>query len=133
MLAKQICALMKAEWLDSWNKAFAPKTRGTKKFLINPAIRGVILTLVLTAIFIKTFIDFFSNLIAFMGPGILPPAAFVAAFAFILMTNFMSVGAQLFEAGRYEQLKAMPIAQTAIRSEERRVGKECRSRWSPYH
>ena len=22
---------------------------------------------------------------------------------------------------------------TAIRSEERRVGKECRSRWSPYH
>lgn len=114
MLAKQICALMKAEWLDSWNKAFAPKTRGTKKPLINPAIRGVILTLVLTAIFIKTFIDFFSNLIAFMGPGILPSAAFVAAFAFILMTNFMSVGAQLFEAGRYEQLKAMPIAQTTI-------------------
>ena len=23
--------------------------------------------------------------------------------------------------------------QTALRSEERRVGKECRSRWSPYH
>src|SRR5258708_37106482 len=23
--------------------------------------------------------------------------------------------------------------QTGIRSEERRVGKECRSRWSPYH
>ena len=29
----------------------------------------------------------------------------------------------------------IPIAllQTLIRSEERRVGKECRSRWSPYH
>ena len=25
------------------------------------------------------------------------------------------------------------IAVTAERSEERRVGKECRSRWSPYH
>src|SRR3712207_1834797 len=25
------------------------------------------------------------------------------------------------------------IFQKAIRSEERRVGKECRSRWSPYH
>ena len=25
------------------------------------------------------------------------------------------------------------IAVAAIRSEERRVGKECRSRWSPYH
>jgi len=25
------------------------------------------------------------------------------------------------------------ITRTALRSEERRVGKECRSRWSPYH
>ena len=25
------------------------------------------------------------------------------------------------------------IVSRAIRSEERRVGKECRSRWSPYH
>ena len=24
-------------------------------------------------------------------------------------------------------------AKAAVRSEERRVGKECRSRWSPYH
>ena len=26
-----------------------------------------------------------------------------------------------------------PTASSAERSEERRVGKECRSRWSPYH
>ena len=26
-----------------------------------------------------------------------------------------------------------PAADTKARSEERRVGKECRSRWSPYH
>ena len=25
------------------------------------------------------------------------------------------------------------LVETIIRSEERRVGKECRSRWSPYH
>ena len=25
------------------------------------------------------------------------------------------------------------LARTLLRSEERRVGKECRSRWSPYH
>src|SRR2546425_13031690 len=25
------------------------------------------------------------------------------------------------------------LAETGVRSEERRVGKECRSRWSPYH
>src|SRR3712207_9249514 len=30
----------------------------------------------------------------------------------------------------YEQI-AVPIE--VVRSEERRVGKECRSRWSPYH
>src|SRR2546426_5612683 len=37
-------------------------------------------------------------------------------------------------------LKVMPVADAVkradivmIRSEERRVGKECRSRWSPYH
>src|SRR3712207_8587485 len=28
---------------------------------------------------------------------------------------------------------AAPGASTTARSEERRVGKECRSRWSPYH
>src|SRR5260370_36038862 len=29
--------------------------------------------------------------------------------------------------------KPLPDAMRAARSEERRVGKECRSRWSPYH
>src|SRR5256885_8627329 len=28
---------------------------------------------------------------------------------------------------------ARPISEFRFRSEERRVGKECRSRWSPYH
>ena len=28
---------------------------------------------------------------------------------------------------------AEQVALTSPRSEERRVGKECRSRWSPYH
>src|SRR3712207_8849525 len=27
----------------------------------------------------------------------------------------------------------LPVGQEIVRSEERRVGKECRSRWSPYH
>ena len=26
-----------------------------------------------------------------------------------------------------------PVSEIQLRSEERRVGKECRSRWSPYH
>ena len=33
---------------------------------------------------------------------------------------------------RLEQRRAKKIVQNK-RSEERRVGKECRSRWSPYH
>ena len=32
-------------------------------------------------------------------------------------------------ANGYERISGKP----AVRSEERRVGKECRSRWSPYH
>mgnify|MGYP000169101848 CR=1 FL=1 len=32
-----------------------------------------------------------------------------------------------------EEALAERLAQGPIRSEERRVGKECRSRWSPYH
>ena len=35
-----------------------------------------------------------------------------------------------------QELEHMPSVenfQTVARSEERRVGKECRSRWSPYH
>ena len=33
----------------------------------------------------------------------------------------------------YRDVKDLPEVDCAIRSEERRVGKECRSRWSPYH
>src|SRR5574340_1715822 len=36
-------------------------------------------------------------------------------------------------AAAYLQIAPLRIAEIADRSEERRVGKECRSRWSPYH
>src|SRR3712207_7652848 len=36
-------------------------------------------------------------------------------------------------ADKSEALRDNPDVQRAYRSEERRVGKECRSRWSPYH
>ena len=38
-----------------------------------------------------------------------------------------SYGYQLFNGTR------RPSRELLLRSEERRVGKECRSRWSPYH
>ena len=38
------------------------------------------------------------------------------------------------EAGRWGGAGGGPLKQVgSLRSEERRVGKECRSRWSPYH
>src|SRR5256885_11456802 len=40
--------------------------------------------------------------------------------------------ADVDEHGRPQPIKIRVLA-SAIRSEERRVGKECRSRWSPYH
>src|ERR1017187_7373407 len=32
-----------------------------------------------------------------------------------------------------DRIRFEPMKQVRYRSEERRVGKECRSRWSPYH
>ena len=40
----------------------------------------------------------------------------------------------LFSNKRYEAVCAIEAdVENYLRSEERRVGKECRSRWSPYH
>ena len=33
----------------------------------------------------------------------------------------------------HAEMQAITAAANVLRSEERRVGKECRSRWSPYH
>ena len=45
--------------------------------------------------------------------------------------RFVEEGAYVFIVGRRQE--ALDEAVKLIRSEERRVGKECRSRWSPYH
>ena len=42
--------------------------------------------------------------------------------------NLCSLGYRLFIYGHIDEALAV-----SRRSEERRVGKECRSRWSPYH
>ena len=38
-----------------------------------------------------------------------------------------------FVKGVWVSVKSIPGRAFYFRSEERRVGKECRSRWSPYH
>ena len=63
----------------------------------------------------------------------------VLLFAAIAATTFTFVAcgnkqAKTNETAAVEQSGAMEIdSLLANRSEERRVGKECRSRWSPYH
>src|SRR3989441_11993619 len=42
-------------------------------------------------------------------------------------------GSVTFRGHRLDALATDRIVRLGIRSEERRVGKECRSRWSPYH
>ena len=37
------------------------------------------------------------------------------------------------ELGYYDEIEQIDVVEPDRRSEERRVGKECRSRWSPYH
>ena len=39
----------------------------------------------------------------------------------------------LFQVDGIEALEDVIVEALSARSEERRVGKECRSRWSPYH
>ena len=45
----------------------------------------------------------------------------------VLPTNAADIGRVRLAAASFA------IAYALLRSEERRVGKECRSRWSPYH
>ena len=47
-----------------------------------------------------------------------------------LISHKMETGLRKDKAG--EKIPRM-IINSFVRSEERRVGKECRSRWSPYH
>src|SRR3990167_8328420 len=63
----------------------------------------------------------------------------VTSIAFLSSSNFPLLAQHLRHTDRLEALHGnthqmhLPLGQHLIRSEERRVGKECRSRWSPYH
>ena len=62
---------------------------------------------------------------------VLRPAFIAAALVWVLLLTlvpFIASRPYTSPAGT-----ALIISVYAIRSEERRVGKECRSRWSPYH
>ena len=57
----------------------------------------------------------------------------------LLLEGVNDSAVQMIEAAGYSNMTRLSKAlegdalKEAVRSEERRVGKECRSRWSPYH
>ena len=62
------------------------------------------------------------------------PKIFLPLFLEMFLMNLMST-VNTFTLSFYsdEAVAAVGSAGQFMRSEERRVGKECRSRWSPYH
>ena len=68
----------------------------------------------------------FTSLFTLMDPlGVMP--------VFLQMTEGMSAGERRSIALKSCALTFVILVLFTLRSEERRVGKECRSRWSPYH
>ena len=71
--------------------------------------------------------------------GMAPGAETAASSAASAATSTAAAGSVAAATGNMELTEPVQLtfaAQevgTAARSEERRVGKECRSRWSPYH
>src|SRR3712207_8700405 len=60
-------------------------------------------------------------------------AGFFGGEGFILQRITGDGLAFLHASGTLVEMDLAPGEQLRVRSEERRVGKECRSRWSPYH
>ena len=57
-------------------------------------------------------------------------AATLSLFVLLVIVAFSFIGSH-FAVWSYERIDWNAVG--SARSEERRVGKECRSRWSPYH
>src|SRR2546429_6704031 len=51
----------------------------------------------------------------------------------VRVVGAQAVGVHLVAAVGFADEDIAPVFFVVLRSEERRVGKECRSRWSPYH
>src|SRR3712207_3686938 len=74
-------------------------------------------------------VGFWLSLFGRLGP------IFLVVLFFLFMMRRMQGGGQGSEILKLGKSRARRITedQPKVRSEERRVGKECRSRWSPYH
>ena len=62
-----------------------------------------------------------------------PVAVNAADFSAVIVTDVGGVDDKSFNQSAWEGIEQFGKENKRSRSEERRVGKECRSRWSPYH
>src|SRR3989449_8905854 len=111
--------------------------------LSTPLIRLFLLVLILLLMPTLNFLPvwFALSLLRFLLPSRLPIMFIVWLFAMMgviilsstvwLLTSFPVRRSTMFMLVSWFGL-TLPLL-NAARSEERRVGKECRSRWSPYH
>src|SRR2546425_9409739 len=72
-------------------------------------------------------------LIIWFGIGIVPAVLTAFLISFFPIVVNVATGLASMEPELEDVLRALGARKLDIRSEERRVGKECRSRWSPYH
>ena len=126
--------------------AFGYGMRSKKR--INDGIKyGLVYTIVLmivgvaiTEIFPGAFATLFN---AGQSRGYFVGAMRIISISFIFCRNKCSISWNISGVGRWHRVTGYFASQTIcdyftiggyfFRSEERRVGKECRSRWSPYH
>ena len=52
---------------------------------------------------------------------------------YVMELDYSSIGSSVYAGNISSSVLSDIMAISRRRSEERRVGKECRSRWSPYH
>ena len=69
----------------------------------------------------------------FLGIPLLIWVSLIVAVGFWFLYNKTRHGKYMYAIGGNESAAEVAGVNVAARSEERRVGKECRSRWSPYH
>ena len=78
-------------------------------------------------------LDFFNQMLGNFGLAILGVTVIVKGLFFPLASRSYASMAAMRRVQNAKEIEARDQMRADYRSEERRVGKECRSRWSPYH
>ena len=122
----------------SWNPVTDVHELFSFQFMVNALEAGTIVAVMagVTGWFMvlrrQTFAGHTLSVIAFPGAAAASLAGLPVALGYF---SFCGLGALMLAgiSGSRQSLSSESAASRRFRSEERRVGKECRSRWSPYH